>query len=74
MNIMAIDLGKFNSVVCFYDKTTREHRFETVSTERGLLWDVVQNQQARLDRSGSLRPQRLGEWLVPRTWNRADRL
>ena len=35
MIIMAIDLGKFNSMVCIYDSETRAHSFETVLTERG---------------------------------------
>ena len=37
MIIMAIDLGKFNSMVCVYDNVTGEQQFETVSTERGFF-------------------------------------
>jgi len=37
MLIIAIDLGKFNSVACIYDTETREQRFETVATERGFF-------------------------------------
>jgi len=35
MIIMGIDLGKFNSMVCIYNKTTREHSFQTAATQRG---------------------------------------
>ena len=34
MNILAIDLGKFNSMVCFYNSDTKEHRFQLCKTER----------------------------------------
>ena len=37
MNILAIDLGKFNSMACFYDSETREHRFQLCKTERSYL-------------------------------------
>ena len=30
----AIDLGKFNSVCCFFDPTTQKHQFETIATKR----------------------------------------
>ena len=30
----AIDLGKFNSVCCFFDPTTQKHKFETIATKR----------------------------------------
>lgn len=30
----AIDLGKFNSVVCFYDPATQNHQFQTIATSR----------------------------------------
>ncbi len=37
MNIIAIDLGKFNSMVCFFDSATNEYRFQLIKTERGYL-------------------------------------
>jgi hypothetical protein len=37
MTILAIDLGKFNSMACIYDNETQEQQFETVSTERGFF-------------------------------------
>ena len=33
MIIMAIDLGKFKSMVCHYSTDTKEHTFDTVATE-----------------------------------------
>ena len=32
MNILAIDLGKFNSMCCFFDTNTQEHRLQSAST------------------------------------------
>lgn len=34
MMILAMDLGKFNTVCCFYSSTTRKYRFETIRTRR----------------------------------------
>ena len=48
MNIMAIDLGKFNSMVCNYEQTSREHSFETVSTERGYFESLLKSHQPDL--------------------------
>ena len=33
MNILAIDLGKFNSMCCFYDTDTQDYRFQAVSIQ-----------------------------------------
>ena len=30
--ILALDLGKFNSVACIYERATHEHRFVSVQT------------------------------------------
>jgi transposase len=43
MNIVAIDLGKFNSMVCFFDSDTNEYRFQLVKTERGYLRTLLTN-------------------------------
>jgi len=40
MNILAIDLGKFNSMCCFYDTDTQEYRFQAVATTRPYLTAV----------------------------------
>jgi hypothetical protein len=37
MIIMAIDLGKFNSMACMYNKDTQEQQLETLATERGFF-------------------------------------
>ena len=41
MNILAIDLGKFNSMVCFYNSETKEHRFQLCKTERNYLTTLL---------------------------------
>ncbi len=35
--ILAIDLGKFNSMCCFFDPGTGKARFQTVATDRDCL-------------------------------------
>jgi transposase len=40
MIILAIDLGKFNSMCCFYDTQTQKYRFQTVATSRMYLTTV----------------------------------
>ena len=37
MLIIAIDLGKFNSVACLYNTQTQKHQFETLATDRGFF-------------------------------------
>ena len=32
MMILSVDLGKFNTVCCFYATKTRKHRFATIAT------------------------------------------
>jgi transposase len=39
MKILAIDLGKFNSVACSFDTTNNQSQFETIATQR---WAVEQ--------------------------------
>jgi len=40
MNILAIDLGKFNSMCCFFDTDTQEYSFLNTATTRGYLTTV----------------------------------
>jgi len=40
---MAIDLGKFKSMVCFYNTDSQEHAFETVTTERGYFQTMLKH-------------------------------
>jgi transposase len=45
--ILAIDLGKFNSVACIYDPATHQHQFISVQTVPRLVHDLlVQHQTA----------------------------
>ena len=37
MPIIAIDLGKFNSVACIYNTQTQKQQFETLATDRGFF-------------------------------------
>lgn len=41
MRILALDLGKFKSVVCEYEAETGKHRFATVLTTRKALHDLL---------------------------------
>lgn len=48
MNIVAIDLGKFNSMCCFFDTTTQKHSFWTAETSRTYLRTVLERNPADL--------------------------
>jgi len=37
MKILALDLGKFNTMSCFFDTKTRKHSFLNAATERNYL-------------------------------------
>jgi transposase len=41
MNILAMDLGKSNTVVCFYDSSTGEHKFGKVKTTPRQMHDLL---------------------------------
>ena len=43
MIIMAIDLGKYKSMVCYYNTETQEYTFETVPTERAYFLTLLQH-------------------------------
>ena len=43
MIIMAIDLGKYKSMVCYYNTETQEYTFETVTTERAYFLTLLQH-------------------------------
>ena len=51
--IVAIDLGKFNSVVCLYDPATTDHSFLTIQTTPQAMHDLLV-QQAGEDPSQTL--------------------
>ncbi len=48
MNIISIDLGKFNSMGYFFDSETGETRTQLVKSERGYLTTVLKNNAADL--------------------------
>ncbi len=48
MNILALDLGKFNSMCCFFDTATRKHRFLTVATDPAYLTTVFKSEKIDL--------------------------
>lgn len=48
MNIIAIDLGKFNSMVCFFDSETNESTTQLIKSERGYLRTLLENNAADL--------------------------
>ncbi len=43
--ILAIDLGKFNSVLCVYDPATHAHHFESLQTIPQTIHDVLVKHQ-----------------------------
>ena len=48
MKILAIDLGKFNSMCCFFETKTQKYRFQTVATTRDYLTTVFKNHEIDL--------------------------
>lgn len=48
MNIIAIDLGKFNSMVCFYDSESQKHSFAKATTEKNYFRTLLKNHSADL--------------------------
>lgn len=48
MIILAIDLGKFNSMCCFFDTDTQEHWFWKAATTRSYLTTVLRNNKIDL--------------------------
>ena len=48
MNILAIDLGKFNSMCCFFETDTQKYRFQAVATTRQYLTAVFKNHKIDL--------------------------
>ncbi len=48
MNILAIDLGKFNSMCCFYETDTQKYRFQAAATTREYLKAVFKNHKIDL--------------------------
>ena len=78
MIILAIDLGKFNSMCCFYDTATQKYRFQRVVTTRHYLTSVFKHEQIDLrveagnrhadERDGQHDHQRMDQRLVRTVW------
>lgn len=45
MKIVALDLGKFNSVICEYDTDSRQHSFDKISTTPQTIHDLIVERQ-----------------------------
>ncbi len=48
MIILAIDLGKFNSMCCFFDTETQQHSFWNAATTRAYLATVLKTDKTFL--------------------------
>ena len=48
MKILALDLGKFNTMCCFFDTKTRKHHFLSAATERNYLTTVFKKHKIDL--------------------------
>ena len=48
MKILALDLGKFNTMCCYFDTLTRKYEFINASTERNYLTTVLKKYPADL--------------------------
>ena len=45
MLILALDLGKFNTMCCFFDSETRKHEFIVAETQREFLTKIFKLKQ-----------------------------
>jgi len=48
MKILALDLGKFNTMCCFFDTKTRKHTFHNAATERSYLETILKKHKIDL--------------------------
>jgi transposase len=48
MKILALDLGKFNTMCCFFDSKTRKHTFLNATTDRSYLTTVFKKHKVDL--------------------------
>lgn len=48
MKILALDLGKFNTMCCFYDSKSRKHTFLNAATERNYLTTLFKKHKVDL--------------------------
>ncbi len=45
MKILAVDLGKYNSVACLFDTTPNQSEFETITTQRWAFEQLLNQTQ-----------------------------
>ena len=48
MKILALDLGKFNTMCCYFDTKTRKHEFINATTDRDYLTKIFKTYPAEL--------------------------
>ncbi len=48
MKILALDLGKFNTMCCFFDTKTRKHTFLNAATDQNYLETVFKTHKLAL--------------------------
>jgi transposase len=48
MKILALDLGKFNTMCCFFDSKTRKHEFLNATTDRNYLETIFKKHKIEL--------------------------
>ena len=49
MRILALDLGKFNTMCCFFDSKTRKHSFLNATTDRNYLSTIFKQHKGKID-------------------------
>jgi transposase len=49
MKILALDLGKFNTMCCFFDSKTRKHSFLNATTDRNYLSTIFKQHKGKID-------------------------
>lgn len=49
MKILAIDLGKYNSVACLFDTATNQSEFKTIATQRWAFQQLLNQTQPEQD-------------------------
>ena len=65
MLILALDLGKFNTMCCFFDTNTRNHSFLNATTDHNYLTTVFKKHKIDLVFLESCGPQ-AGSTILPR--------
>ncbi len=48
-NILAIDLGKFNSAVCIFDRSSLKSKFKTIRTRKQIMHDLFVDYQDQIE-------------------------